>query len=399
MNFLDITGLSKFLEKLKTIFAGKDHTHDTYASKGDMQTTAGNTLQSAKDYTDALETDIIAGTVVAAKATQATQDASGNVITATYETKSDATTKYDELNDAIDGKADEGHVHSIGNVTNLQSSLDAKVPTTRTINKKPLSADVTLSASDVGAATTANVTSEVSTHNTSTSAHNDIRNLITALTTKVNNFLDVDDTTTDQLSEVLALIDANKGTLESLTTAKINVSDIVNNLTTNSTGKVLSATQGVAIKALIDTLDQELDTHTHTKSEITDFPTALKNPNLLTIQGNGTTLTNGAYDGSEAKTVNITPAAIGAAPSSHNQSAATITSGTLSADRLPTIPLTKGGTGATSASAARTNLEVYGKSEVYTKSEIDNLELITLSDIDTICGTTYQIATASEVRF
>ena len=35
----------------------------------------------------------------------------------------------------------------------------------------------------------------------------------------------------------------------------------------------------------------------------------------------------------------------------------------------------------------------------YTKSEIDNLELITVEDIDTICGTTIQVATASEVTF
>ena len=38
----------------------------------------------------------------------------------------------------------------------------------------------------------------------------------------------------------------------------------------------------------------------------------MKNPNALIIQGNGTTLTNGTYDGSAAKTVNITPASIGA---------------------------------------------------------------------------------------
>ena len=39
---------------------------------------------------------------------------------------------------------------------------------------------------------------------------------------------------------------------------------------------------------------------------------SLKNPYSLIIQGNGTTLTNGTYDGSAAKTVNITPASIGA---------------------------------------------------------------------------------------
>lgn len=45
---------------------------------------------------------------------------------------------------------------------------------------------------------------------------------------------------------------------------------------------------------------------------IVDRPSALKNPNSLTIQGNGTTLTNGVYDGSAAKTINITPNSIGA---------------------------------------------------------------------------------------
>lgn len=39
--------------------------------------------------------------------------------------------------------------------------------------------------------------------------------------------------------------------------------------------------------------------------------TSLKNPYALTIQGNGTTLTNGTYDGSAAKTVNITVSSLG----------------------------------------------------------------------------------------
>ena len=101
----------------------------------------------------------------------------------------------------------------------------------------------------------------VSTHNTSTSAHTDIRDLINDLTTKLNNFLDVDDTTTDQLSELIALIQDNADDIESITSGKVNVSDIVNNLTTNVTNKPLSAAQGVAIKALIDGLDLALDTH------------------------------------------------------------------------------------------------------------------------------------------
>ena len=46
------------------------------------------------------------------------------------------------------------------------------------------------------------------------------------------------------------------------------------------------------------------------------------------------------------------------ANSSHNHSASNITSGTLSSDRLPTVPITKGGTGATTAAAALSNLGI-----------------------------------------
>lgn len=123
--------------------------------------------------------------------------------------------------------------------------------------------------------TSTTVDNKIGTHNTSTTAHSDIRELITALTSKLNNFLDVDDETTDQLSEVLTLINNNKGTLESLTTSKINVSDIVNNLTTNSTGKVLSASVGVTIKGLIDALQAELDSHTHAIADVTGLQSAL----------------------------------------------------------------------------------------------------------------------------
>ena len=107
--------------------------------------------------------------------------------------------------------------------------------------------------------TTSAVDTKISTHNASTTAHSDIRDLISELSTKVNNFLDVDDTTTDQLSEVLALINNNKGTLESLTSNKVNVSDIVDNLTTASNAKVLSANQGVVLKGLIDALQTAVD--------------------------------------------------------------------------------------------------------------------------------------------
>lgn len=51
--------------------------------------------------------------------------------------------------------------------------------------------------------------------------------------------------------------------------------------------------------------------HTHTKSQITDFPSSMVNPNSITIKLNSGT-TEGTdlftYDGSKPKTLNITPA-------------------------------------------------------------------------------------------
>lgn len=98
------------------------------------------------------------------------------------------------------------------------------------------------------------VGTQISTHNTSTSAHADIRSLITGLTTRLNALADSDDTTLDQMSELVAYAKANKTLIESITTSKVSVSDIVNDLVTNVTTKPLSAAQGVALKALIDAI-------------------------------------------------------------------------------------------------------------------------------------------------
>lgn len=91
-------------------------------------------------------------------------------------------------------------------------------------------------------------------HNTNTSAHGDIRDAIGGLTTRLNALADSDDTTLDQLSEIVAYIKNNKTLIDGITTSKVNVADIINNLTTNVANKPLSAAQGVALKALIDAI-------------------------------------------------------------------------------------------------------------------------------------------------
>ena len=52
----------------------------------------------------------------------------------------------------------------------------------------------------------------------------------------------------------MAYIKSNKSLIDSITTSKVNVADIINNLTTNVSNKPLSAAQGVALKSLIDGL-------------------------------------------------------------------------------------------------------------------------------------------------
>lgn len=95
---------------------------------------------------------------------------------------------------------------------------------------------------------------KISAHNTNTSAHNDIRLKIQAVADKLNTFLDADDTTLDQMSEIVTYIKSNKELIESVTTSKVNVGDIVDNLITTTSNKPLSAKQGAVLKSLIDTI-------------------------------------------------------------------------------------------------------------------------------------------------
>ena len=94
----------------------------------------------------------------------------------------------------------------------------------------------------------------VSEHNTSNDAHSDIRLLVAGLTSRLNALADSDDTTLDQVSELVEYIKANRSLIEQVTTGKVSVSDIIDNLTTNVANRPLSASQGVALKALIDAI-------------------------------------------------------------------------------------------------------------------------------------------------
>lgn len=85
----------------------------------------------------------------------------------------------------------------------------------------------------IAAIPTPNVSGQINTHNTDTSAHSDIRELIEGLS----------------------------GSVASLDSAKVNVSDIVDNLTSEDSGKPLSAAQGVVLKKSIDSANEALAAH------------------------------------------------------------------------------------------------------------------------------------------
>ena len=197
--------------------------------------------------------------------------------------------------------------HPMSAITGLEKALEDKQPTGNYLTseqdptvpkwaKQPQKPAYT--AQEVGAlpdtthipSTANDVNAEpagaVSQHNVSDAAHSDIRLLIQGLTERLNALADSDDTTLDQLSEVVAYIKSNRSLIEDITTSKVSVADIIDNLTTNAANKPLSAAQGVALKALIDAIT---------------IPTALPNPNALTFTGAVT----GRYDGSAPLEVEI----------------------------------------------------------------------------------------------
>lgn len=375
MEFLDFKGLSEFFTGLFGKFATLSHKHKvadisdytvdsslSSSSTNPIQNKAVNSALSGKVPTSRTINGKALSSNISLTATDVGADASG-----TAETKANAVqANVNALNDEFSDHVENADIHftatertklsgiatGANKYSHPNSGVTAGTYKSVTVNAQGHitggSNPTTLAGygiTDAEAKGTAE--SKVGTHNTSTSAHSDIRDLITGLTTRLNTLADSDDTTLDQMSEVVAYIKSNKELIESITTSKINVSDIVNNLTTNSTSKVLSAAQGVAIKALIDALDSELDSHTHdgryyTESEIDTKLSGKAN----TSHGNHVPATETANNAKFLRNDNtwqtVTPANIGAAASSHGthvsySSTAPVMDGTASAGTASTV--------------------------------------------------------------
>ena len=192
-----------------------------------------------------------------------------------------------EIDQKLANKSDSTHNHD--------DKYDAKGAATTAASTALDSAKDYTDTKTSGLASTTVVDNKISTHNTSTTAHNDIRELISGLTTRLNTLANSDDTTLDQLSEIVTYIKNNKSLIDGITTSKVNVTDIVNNLTTSVANKPLSAAQGVAIKTLIDALQDELDSHTHAIADVSGLQTALDGKAGKKVTGEELLLPDGSY--------------------------------------------------------------------------------------------------------
>lgn len=147
----------------------------------------------------------------------------------------------DGLQAALDGKSDSDHTHTVdsslsSSSTNpvqnkvINTALAGKVPTTRTVNGKTLSANISLSASDVGA-------------DTEGSADTALAEAKSYTDTKVSALVNGAPETLDTLSELANAMQDNDdaiAALETIAASKANASDLTSH-TGNSTIHITSA--------------------------------------------------------------------------------------------------------------------------------------------------------------
>ena len=163
----------------------------------------------------------------------------------------------------IDGGLSYDSVNPVENrvITNALKDL---VPNTRTINGLPLTEDINLTAEMFGAEAYGTAEEKIGQHDIDSNAHYDLRMSLQELTTRLNTVADSDDSTLDQLSEIVAYAKSNEDLIYNITTQKVNVTDIIDNLTTVVSNKPLSARQGTIIASKLD----ELEDHLRSKTDV-----------------------------------------------------------------------------------------------------------------------------------
>lgn len=152
----------------------------------------------------------------------------------------------------------------IDDVSTLKEEFDKVINTSEQSVKTYANAYTDIKFEEITHASDEVIYSHIEEHDKNSLSHGDIREIVSSLTDQIHALLNSDDTTLDQITELVSYIQENSSIIEGITTAKVNVSDIVDNLITNDSNKPLSATQGVILKSLIDSVHQSLEEYSKT---------------------------------------------------------------------------------------------------------------------------------------
>ena len=316
--------------------AANSHTH-TIANVTGLQTALDSKAASSHSHTKSQITDFPASlknpTNIIVKLNGGTTEGTNMF---TYD---GSAAKSINITPANIGAAASSHSHTIANVTGLQTALDGKAASSHTHTKDQVGLGNVDNTSD--SAKNVNMATKLQTYkNESTSetygtdyplfaqwdSTGKIVNLLcTGYIVKVNNASVADSANAVAWNNVSGKPSAFTPSSHTHTIANVT------GLQTALDGKAASShNHAIAnVTGLQDALDgKAASSHNHTKSQITDFPASLKNPTNIVVKLNGGT-TEGTnmftYDGSTAKTINITPSGIGAAAASHNHAIANVT--------------------------------------------------------------------------
>ena len=252
------------------------------------------------------------------------------------------------LQDALDGKAASSHSHAIANVTGLQSTLDGKAAASHTHSD----ADITsISASKITGVISIDHIPQGALDRLVRVDDDTARFKLTTDNVQLGDTVKVKSTglmyyvvDESKLSSEAGYEPYTAGSATSVPWSGVTgkpstftpsshghaISDITN-LQSTLDGKAASShSHAIAnVTGLQSALDgKAASSHSHTVANITNFPSTMKNPTSIVIKLNGGTsegTSQFTYDGSTAKSINITPSGIGAAAASHSHSIANVT--------------------------------------------------------------------------
>lgn len=313
----------------------------TNSSAYDAAGSANSVLATAKTYAD--------------NAANAVKNDLLNNAGSAYDTLKELGDLIDDNTDAIDaletvaaGKADKTHTHTISDITSLQSALNNKSDNTHTHNSI-----VSRGNTEAETETTRPSVSGVSM----TQAYNN------GYPQNYGNILNLKGQGDGQL------LIGWSGTSGSHAPVHVRSKRDVSDANWSDWAQIYTT----AHKPTPSDIGAASSSHTHKVANITDLTATVTELNYM-----------------DGVISNVQTQLDGKAASSHNHSASNITSGTLSSDRLPTVPIAKGGTGATTAANALINLGITA-----TASELNKLDGVTATttELNYVDGVTSNIQT------